>query len=346
MNVDNNTAGKKITQEVDAKVLGRILAAQNIDFVLPDIVHVTGFFSETLNTIPGIQSSYTCLQNVTGQRGETWNSICEDCQTMRSTHAVRDNNSAFGLDFQCALANHPGIDTISIASLDHHFGFFIFQVRDPDLFRIYKPFINNLANYVALSLENRIQRDLLQRSYDEKEREVEVRTRELEIANAHLQAEIEVKRQAEEALKREQMLLNRIMETSPVGITLVDHEGHIAFANYQAEKVLGLSREEITQRKFNTPDWHITTNVGAPLLDEDLPFQQVMSTGQPVHDVQHMITWPDGQHLFLSINGAPILNETGTVESVVFTIENITERKETDMRLIASERHFSDLVEN
>jgi light-regulated signal transduction histidine kinase (bacteriophytochrome) len=43
-----------------------------------------------------------------------------------------------------------------------------------------------------------------------------------------------------------------------------------------------------------------------------------------------MIERPDEHRLFLSINGAPLLNEAGQVESVVFTIEDITERKRAE----------------
>ena len=78
MMMNKGNTEKKDWQKADARVLGQILAAQNIDFVLPDISHIAGFFAETLNTIPGIASCRVCLEGVTVQRGEMDSGICEE----------------------------------------------------------------------------------------------------------------------------------------------------------------------------------------------------------------------------------------------------------------------------
>jgi len=332
MKMNKDSIEKDDGQKTDPRILGQILSAHNIDFLLPDTTSIAQFFAEILGTIPGIVSCRVCLEDATVQKGDLDSGICDQCQVVRKRDAGQNEVSPRlpGIDFRCRLGEQPGMHLNAVASFYHRFGFFIFRVSDPDVFNLYEPFISNLANYVALSLENRLQRELLQKAQVELEQKVEERTQELKVANAQLQEEIEIKRRAEEALQREQALLNRIMETSPVGITLMDHEGQITFANFQAEKILGLTRDIITQRVYNAIEWHITTYDGNPFPDEDLPFQRVTSTGQPVHDIQHMIAWPDGRHLFISINGAPLLNETGQIENIVFTIEDITERKRAE----------------
>jgi signal transduction histidine kinase len=52
-----------------------------------------------------------------------------------------------------------------------------------------------------------------------------------------------------------------------------------------------------------------------------------MQTKQPVWEVRHAIEWEDGRKVYLSINGAPILDEDGEVSKVVFTVEDYTRRK-------------------
>ncbi len=145
-------------------------------------------------------------------------------------------------------------------------------------------------------------------------------------------------KQAEEALRREQMLMSRIMETSPVGIAVVNKRGQISFANPQAEKILGLNKEQITQLSYNAPEWHSAAIDGGPFADEEQPFSRVMATRLPVFDVQHAIVWPDGHRVLLSINGAPILDAQGEIEAVVFAIEDITRRRLAEEELRASER--------
>jgi PAS domain S-box-containing protein len=150
--------------------------------------------------------------------------------------------------------------------------------------------------------------------------------------------DITERKQAEEALRREQGLLNRVMETSPVGIAVVDKTGQVTFANPQAEKILGLSKEKITQLSYNAPEWHSTAIDGGPFPDEAQPFSLVMSTRQPVFDVQHAIAWPDGHRVLLSINGAPLFDAKGEIEGVAFAIEDITERKQADEALHRNEQ--------
>jgi len=135
------------------------------------------------------------------------------------------------------------------------------------------------------------------------------------------------------------------METNPAGITVVDKEGNIVFANPQAEQVLGLTKDEITQRAYNDPEWQITAWDASPFPDKDLPFQRVMTTSQPVFDVRHAIEWPSKKRILLSINAAPLFDESGKFDGMVATVEDITERVRTERELQESEKKYKKLVE-
>ena len=131
--------------------------------------------------------------------------------------------------------------------------------------------------------------------------------------------------QAENELHRERETIARLVETSPVGIVMVNREGKITFANAQAEHILGLQRDEITQRTYNDPRWRITDYAGQPYPDDQLPFAYVMRTGQPVQNVRHAIAQPDGHRVALSINAAPLFDEHGSVAGIVATLYEIAD---------------------
>ncbi len=159
----------------------------------------------------------------------------------------------------------------------------------------------------------------------------------------HLQHE---RKQTEEALRSQRDQLSSIYATSPVGITMVNRSGRMIDANPQAEKILGLEKDEILQLQYNTPVWKITALDGSPFPDEQLPFARVKATGQPIKDIQHAIQWPDGRRVFLSINAAPLFDEAGQFDGMIASLEDITERKVAEKKLLESEQLFRALVEN
>jgi PAS domain S-box-containing protein len=106
-------------------------------------------------------------------------------------------------------------------------------------------------------------------------------------------------------VRRERDLFERIMETSPTAIILVDAEGEIIFANSIAEQLLRLSREEILSRAYDAPAWEVTDFAGNPQAAEQLAFSQVKATGRTVFGVETAIRWPDGGRALLLVNAAP-----------------------------------------
>lgn len=146
------------------------------------------------------------------------------------------------------------------------------------------------------------------------------------------------RKQFETALKEQKELLESITNTSPVGITVVEKNGKISFANPAAEKILGLSEKKVKQRYYDDPLWHITDLSGKPFPAEKLPFVQVMGTGLPVYGVKHAIEWPDGRRILLSINAAPIKDKEGNTTAMVASIEDITLRYKAEKELIKAKK--------
>ncbi|HNT77788.1 MAG TPA: PAS domain S-box protein [Anaerolineae bacterium] len=140
-------------------------------------------------------------------------------------------------------------------------------------------------------------------------------------------------------------LLDRVMETSPVGITLVDAAGQIVFANLRATQILGLTKTEISQRTYDAPTWRITAYDGGPFLEEQLPFAVVQRTRQPVFGVRHAIEWTDGRRVLLAINAAPFFTETGAFDGIIATVEDVTAQIQAEMALRDSEARFRNVFE-
>jgi PAS domain S-box-containing protein len=150
------------------------------------------------------------------------------------------------------------------------------------------------------------------------------------VALIEVTLEITERKKAAELLRQEADLSRRIMEASPVGITVVNSQGEITFANPEAERILGLTKDQITQRNFNAPAWHITDLEGNPFPDDELSFARALAINQPVYDIQHAIDWSDRRRVLLSINAAPLHDPAGHFDGMIAIFKDFTERKRAE----------------
>lgn len=155
--------------------------------------------------------------------------------------------------------------------------------------------------------------------------------------------EITERKRAEIQLHESEERLERIVETIPDGIMIVDRAGAITFANSSAERILGLTRATITERTYNDTKWKITSVDGGPFPDEDLPFARVMASGQSVYGVEHAIVYPDGRRIILSVNATPMYDAQGELSGMIASVTDITGRKQAEV-MIKRERDFSNAL--
>jgi len=138
-------------------------------------------------------------------------------------------------------------------------------------------------------------------------------------------------------LAEERRLNEQIFETSPIAKVVLDAAGTVVRANQRAEAVLGLSRSELAGREYDAPAWNVVDEDGERIPSEELPFATVMATGEAVYGHEHGIERPDGTDVWLSVNMAPIRDETGAIEYVVAAIEDETAERRLRESLRESE---------
>ncbi|WP_157197254.1 PAS domain S-box protein [Methanohalobium evestigatum] len=145
--------------------------------------------------------------------------------------------------------------------------------------------------------------------------------------------DISERKKVQEDLRKEKKFFERVAETSPISITHLDKSGNIIYANHTAEKVLGLSKNDINRRTYDDVKWKITDYDGNDFPQDELPFELVKKYHQPVYDVQHAIEWKNGKRIYLSINAAPIFDKYGNFDGMIAAIEDITKQKNTESNL-------------
>lgn len=158
-----------------------------------------------------------------------------------------------------------------------------------------------------------------------------------------LHKEVNERKAFENKLRQEKNLLHSITDTVPVGITILNREGSINFANAFAEKLFGLSKNKITTRTYDSPQWKIADVNGKPFPESELPFSQVKRKAEPVFNVEHTLHLRDGTKKILSINAAPLFDKQGNFDSAVSGIMDITKLKEFQSNLQKITRTYAVL---
>ncbi|MBD3254757.1 MAG: PAS domain S-box protein [Candidatus Lokiarchaeota archaeon] len=150
---------------------------------------------------------------------------------------------------------------------------------------------------------------------------------------------------AEENIRRERDIFERISEMSPTGIMMVNKDGEIIFSNPQAEKTLALSKSEIVGRLYNAPSWKITDFEGNPFPEEQLPFVVVQKERSPVFNIRHAIEKKNDERIYLSINASPLFDMNNEFDGMIATVEDITKKLMSEKILKESEKKYREAFE-
>jgi hypothetical protein len=129
-------------------------------------------------------------------------------------------------------------------------------------------------------------------------------------------------KKAQMDLVDEQDKTARIIDTSPLGITVVDTNNTITFANRHAENIFRLIKQVGDHNAYADPTWKIISDSGSLYPDHQQPFNKVMQTGEPCYGVEHAIetfaaAWLSDLIHQSKSSQAPAFFNTDTVEDTM-----------------------------
>ncbi|HLF03983.1 MAG TPA: ATP-binding protein, partial [Dehalococcoidia bacterium] len=147
------------------------------------------------------------------------------------------------------------------------------------------------------------------------------------IWNARLHHQLEAERQRVEA---ERQRLEALMETSPVGVFVVDAAGAVQLINREAQRVLGIYHQPeygleqyVQAAVYSRPD-------GRPYESHDLPLQRALHRGETVRAEEVRFQFPDGRHVPTLVNATPLYSADGQVAGAIAVIQDITPLEELE----------------
>jgi PAS domain S-box-containing protein len=146
---------------------------------------------------------------------------------------------------------------------------------------------------------------------------------------------------AEEALRQSEERYRSVIAAMQDGVLVFDAGGSIVSCNAAAERILGLSSEQIMGRSPHDPRWRSVLEDGAPTPDEN-PAMITLRTGKPFTGAVIGVHKPDGTLTWITVNAQPLFQADGrTLAGVAVSFEDITERKRMEEELRRAEERLA-----
>ncbi|MHB8086575.1 MAG: PAS domain S-box protein, partial [Dehalococcoidia bacterium] len=170
----------------------------------------------------------------------------------------------------------------------------------------------------------------------------------LEAKMTDLEEEIIERKRIEEALRNSEEQYRLLFETMAQGALYYDAEGAIISANPAAEKILGLSRDQMIGRTVYDQGWRYIREDGTDLPGNMHPAIMALKTGKTVRDVVIGAYNPiDNVFHWTNISAEPQFKENEDKSYRVFTtFDDITDRFLSYKAIQESESRITAIMEN
>jgi len=157
--------------------------------------------------------------------------------------------------------------------------------------------------------------------------------------------DITEQKRAEVALRESEEKHRSLFETMTQGVVYHAADGTIISANPAAERILGLSFDQMHGKTSMDPRWEMIKEDGTEVPGTDHPAMIALRTGETVGPVVRGVFHPDkNTHIWLSITAIPLFQSKWTTPHQVYaTFEDITERRRAEIELVASEKKLHSL---
>ena len=152
------------------------------------------------------------------------------------------------------------------------------------------------------------------------------------------------RKRAEESLHATRIRLEKIFESMSEGLVLQDATGTIVECNQAAERILGLSRDQLNGRTSVDPAWHCIHEDGSFFPGTEHPVTITLHTGVPQRNVIMGVFKPDKTLTWIELNTVAIGDVGDPKRQAICSFRDITERKAAQEELLRSREFLATVT--
>ena len=152
--------------------------------------------------------------------------------------------------------------------------------------------------------------------------------------------DVTAKREQEREIAKANSFLSAIVENAPIGLYARTKEGKMLLRNKRCAEIFSTSETHFDDQG-SLP--HETKEQVSGYLNREV---QVMETGKPLDIPEESYTTEDGAQLLLHMIKVPVSDAEGNPEFVITMVEDVTEKKEQERKLIESKNFQQAILDN
>jgi len=153
------------------------------------------------------------------------------------------------------------------------------------------------------------------------------------------QRELAERQRTEADLRTSEERYRSVVSALQEGVVLQDADGTIRACNASAERILGLTADQMQERTSLDAWWHAIHEDGSPFPGTEHPAMVTLKTGRPCSDVVMGVYRPDGALVWISVNSQPLFHPQDLRPyAVVTSFTDVTHKKQLEAQFLRAQR--------
>lgn len=146
--------------------------------------------------------------------------------------------------------------------------------------------------------------------------------------------DITTEQQREMELRESETRYRSLVSSLPVGVVMHFTDNRIGATNEAAERILGMTRDELLGLSAFDPRWHPIWEDGSPMAPDEHPSVITMTTGEPCKDVVVGLNHVQGAVRWMLVNSVALRDAQGAITGTVISFQDITEQRHAQAALL------------